>query len=99
MKIQICPARAVATCLPIVGGLFLSACSTPAEAEGPSHRNLHFDALDADQDGSLSYGEFLKSKWGHDSKSPRVVFKRLDTNKNGTISHIELQEYLRRKSE
>lgn len=89
--------QSIAILLPVIGGMFLASCSTSGTARHPHHGHPHFEALDTNKDGNLSYAEFAKSSRAHNSKDPKAMFARLDTNKNGSISLIEIQEYRRQK--
>jgi len=51
-----------------------------------------FDSIDTDHDGLFSkdqYKAFYRS-WGNNDKDAETAFKKLDANKDGSISHLEL---------
>ncbi|PCI53165.1 MAG: hypothetical protein COB45_11015 [Gammaproteobacteria bacterium] len=57
--------------------------------EAPTSKNIQFEQLDLDKNGSLSLVETEGDKLIHDA------FTKIDSNNDATISKIELNEFIK----
>lgn len=81
----------------LTGGVLLSSCATHPGARHGEAAHPHFEALDTNRDGRLSYHEFSASRMAKKSSNPKRLFDQVDTNADGYISLAEFVSFEKSK--